>query len=157
MYKIKTTILTLIIGLATLTGCASNGDGAQANLKRPEVQINAPQDKVRSVLTERLVRAGFQFESESSHTMAFTRPITDLNRKMALVLKGINGEAQSEDFMEFSLFEKEGKTTVISRHFIRVSNAFGQSKKVQTPNDYANNKVLFESLNRLKNQAEKDA
>lgn len=156
--KVKATLLTLFISIAGLTGCASNGDGSQAaGLKQPEVQINASQDTVKAVLAERLTRAGYQFETESSHSLAFARPITDLERKMALVLKGINSEAEKEDFMEFTLLEKEGKTTLIGRHYIRVSNAFGQSKKILTSDQQPNNEVMLESLNNVKNQAEKQA
>jgi len=156
--RIKATFLTLIIGLTALTGCASNGDGSQAaGLKQPEVQINASQDTVKAVLAERLTRAGYQFETESSHSLAFVRPITDLDRKMALVLKGISSEAEKEDFMEFTLLEKDGGTTVIGRHYIRLSNAFGQSKKILISDQQPNNKVMFQSLNNVKNQAEKQA
>lgn len=156
MNKIKATFLTIIIGLAGLTGCASNGDGSQAaGLKQPEVLISAPQDTVKAVISERLARAGYQFETESSHTMAFARPITDLDRKMALVLKGISSETEKEDFIEFTLLESGGKTTVIGRHFIRVSNAFGQSKKILTSDQQPSNGVMIESLKNVKNQAEK--
>lgn len=158
MNRIKATFLTLIIGLAALTGCASNGDGSQAaGLKQPEVHINASQDTVKAVLAERLTRAGYQFETESSHSLSFARPITDLDRKMALVLKGISSEAGKEDFMEFTLLEKGGKTTVIGQHYIRLSNAFGQSKKILISDQQPNNKVMFDSLNNVKNQAEKQS
>ncbi len=158
MNRIKATFLTLFISLASLTGCASNGDGSQAaGLKQPEVLINAPQERVRAVISERLARAGYQFETESSHTMAFARPITDLDRMMALVLKGISSEAEKEDFIEFTVLENEGKTTVIGRHFIRVSNAFGQSKKILTSDQQPSNGVMIESLNNVKNQAENKA
>ncbi|BEE07111.1 hypothetical protein ACK36G_18640 [Aeromonas veronii] len=158
MNRIKATLLTAAIGLASLTGCASNGDASHtAALKQPEVLISAPQSTVKAVISERLARAGYQFEAESSHTMAFARPITDLDRKMALVLKGISAEAEKEDFIEFTLLESEGKTTVIGRHFIRVSNAFGQSKKILTSDQNPSNSVMNDSLKNVKNQAEKEA
>lgn len=158
MNIIKATFLTLFISLTSLTGCASNGDGSQAaGLKQPEVLINAPQERVKAVISERMTRAGYQFEAESSHTMTFARPITDLARGLRLVLQGVSSEADTEDFIEFTLLENSGKTTVISSHFIRVTNAFGQSKKILASDKQPSNGAMVEILNNMKNKAEKEA
>ncbi len=158
MNRIKATFLTLFISLASLTGCASNGDGSQAaGLKQPEVLINAPQERVKAVITERLVRAGYQFESEGSNSMVYSIPITDLGQSMSLVLMGVSGDAKKESLVEYTILPNGDKTTLIGRHYVRVSNAFGQSKKILMSDKNPSNQSLVESMERVKNQAENKA
>ncbi|MGL6459726.1 hypothetical protein ACSZNG_12095 [Aeromonas hydrophila] len=59
--------------------------------------------------------------------------------------------------MEYTILPNGDKTTLIGRHYVRVSNAFGQSKKILMSDKNPSNQSLVESMKRVKNQAENKA
>lgn len=156
--KVRVLFLAVAVALG-VTGCAANGQqGGQEQgqtVSRPEVQIKASSDRVKSELVGRLTKAGFDLEDEGQFKLTFSKPITDLKRIMSLTLQGVNSSASKRDIIDFTVTENSGETTVIATQFVGLENAFGKQLKFEEKYQNEAHESIQNSLEKMKKEMEK--
>ena len=119
-------LLIAIAATISLSGCASNQPAQQApalqtKSGKPEVEINASIDKVKSAIIDNLMTANYTVEQETDHMISASRPVSQAV-KMKAILNGVHAETKVEQYITFTMLSESGKTRVIAVGYTRLSN-----------------------------------
>ncbi len=153
MKKRAKAIVGVILISLMLAGCATTQRLATQSGK-PEVSvIKTDRGKIKSVIINEFMNAGFTMVSESDHGVVFSKPMEGFGGFMYQATLG-NAYSSSPEWNARINMATTGNTTrVMAQAVVRMQNAFGREEV----NDMTDGKVgtqLQEILQRVKTQIE---
>jgi len=130
---------------------------AKERLKQPpQVQINAPKEKVKPLLIGYLLQTNFTLEDESDYRVVASRPLKGFGESlMGTLAVGTKYGSSPKMFMNFTLNEISGVTTVILVRAVAAENVFGKSNSASLRETKKSRPELEAILAKLKVDAEK--
>lgn len=120
-------LLIAIAATISLSGCASNQPAQQApalqtKSGKPEVEINASIDKVKSAIIDNLMTANYTVEQETDHMISAKQTGVAGCEDVKAILNGVHAETKVEQYITFTMLSESGKTRVIAVGYTRLSN-----------------------------------
>lgn len=151
-------LLLAIAATISLSGCASNQPAQQAptlqtKSGKPEVEINAPIDKVKSAIIDSMLSNNYAIEQETDHMIAASHQI-DRAAKMKAILNGVHASTKVEQYVTMTMLTENGKTRLIGTGFIRLSNGIQSELRDNTTGNAEAINSIQDWLNKLKQKAE---
>jgi len=142
----------ILMGLM-LAGCATTQRLATPSGK-PEVNINTTdRGKIKSVIINEFMNAGFTMVSESDYSVVFSKPMEGFGGVMYQAMLGNSYSSSPEWNARINMATTGSSTRVMSQAVVRMQNAFGR----EDVNDMTDGKAgaqLQEILQRIKAQVE---
>lgn len=118
--------LLLILVVLGLSGCATS-QALQTPSGKPEVTIqSADTSRIRSVLINEFLNAGFTVISDSENTLVFAKEMSDFG---GLAYKGLMGNAYSSNpewNVRVNMVSLGQTTRILGQPVTRMQNAFGR-------------------------------
>ena len=152
MNKIYPAITVILIGLI-FSGCATTQRVATPSGK-PEVVINTTdREKIKSVIINEFMNAGFTMVSESDYSVVFSKPMEGFGGVMYQAMLGNSYSSSPKWNARINMANTGESTRVLAQAVVRMQNAFGR----EDVNDMTNGKAgaqLQEILQRIKAQVE---
>ena len=142
----------ILMGLM-LGGCATTQRLATPSGK-PEVNINTTdRGKIKSVIINEFMNAGFTMVSESDYSVVFSKPMEGFGGVMYQAMLGNSYSSSPEWNARINMATTGSSTRVMAQAVVRMQNAFGR----EDVNDMTDGKAgaqLQEILQRIKTQVE---
>jgi len=155
MIKPTQNFAVISLALILLTGCATT-QSLHTPSGRPEVTINTTdRSKIKSVILNELMNAGFTLISESEYGLIFSAPMKGFGGVMYQALLGNAYSSQPEWNIRINMAALNNKTRVVAQAVVRMQNAFGR----EDVNDMTGGKValqLQQLLEKIKYIVEKN-
>ena len=152
MKRVNAVIGVILMGLM-LAGCATTQRLATPSGK-PEVNINTTdRGKIKSVIINEFMNAGFTMVSESDYGVVFSKPMEGFGGVMYQAMLGNSYSSSPEWNARINMATSGDSTRVMAQAVVRMQNAFGR----EDVNDMTNGKSgvqLQEILQRIKSQVE---
>jgi hypothetical protein len=153
MKRVGTIIIGAILISLFLGGCATTQRFATPSGK-PEVIINTiDRGKIKSVIINEFMNAGYTMISESDYGVVFSKPMEGVGGVMYQSMLGNTYSSSPEWHARINMATTSGSTRVMAQAVARMQNAFGR----EDVNDMTNGKAgvqLQERLQRIKVQVE---
>ncbi|MCF6153927.1 MAG: hypothetical protein E3K36_01480 [Candidatus Brocadia sp.] len=142
----------ILIGLI-LVGCATTQHLATPSGK-PEVNITTTdRGKIKSVIINEFMNAGFSLVSESDYSVVFSKPVEGFGGVMYKAMLGNSYSSNPEWNARINMAALNDSTRVMAQAVVRMQNAFGR----EDVNDMTTGKAgaqLQEILQKIKVQVE---
>ncbi len=142
----------ILMGLM-LAGCATTQRLATPSGK-PEVNINTTdRGKIKSVIINEFMNAGFTMVSEGDYSVVFSKPMEGFGGVMYQAMLGNSYSSSPELNARINMATTSSSTRVMAQAVVRMQNAFGR----EDVNDMTDGKAgaqLQEILQRIKTQVE---
>lgn len=142
----------ILIGLI-LGGCATTQHLATPSGK-PEVNITTTdRGKIKPVIINEFMNAGFSLVSESDYSVVFSKPMEGFGGVMYKAMLGNSYSSSPEWNARINMATLNDSTRVMAQAVVRMQNAFGR----EDVNDMTNGKAgtqLQEILQKIKVQVE---
>lgn len=153
MKRVNTIIISAILIGLFLGGCATTQHLATPSGK-PEVIINTTDRwKIKSVIINEFMNAGFTMISESDYGVVFSKPMKGVGGVMYQALLGSPYSSSPEWNARINMATTSDSTRVVAQAVAKMQNAFGR----EDVNDMTSGKPgvqLQEILQRIKVQVE---
>lgn len=151
-------VLLAIMAAISLSGCASNqpvqqAPALQTKSGKPEIEINAPIDKVKSAIIDSMLSNNYTIEQETDHMIAASHQI-DRAAKMKAILNGVHASTKVEQYVTMTMLNENGKTRLIGMLQMRLSNGIQSDLVDNTTGNAEAINSLQDWLNKLKQKAE---
>jgi hypothetical protein len=121
---------------------------------KPEVVINTTdREKIKSVIINEFMNAGFTMVSESDYSVVFSKPMEGFGGVMYQAMLGNSYSSSPEWNARINMANTGESTRVLAQAVVRMQNAFGR----EDVNDMTNGKAgvqLQEILQSIKAQVE---
>lgn len=118
-------IIVAAVAALSLSGCATDqqqpAPALQTKSGKPEVEINAPIEKVKSAIIESLVGGNFPIDQETDHTVVGAREVTDFQEKAGFILNGVHADTKVEKMFVITILPSSNSVRLIGEGKIRLS------------------------------------
>jgi len=146
-------VISIILISLMIAGCATTQRLTTPSGK-PEVTINTTdRGKIKSVIINEFMNAGFTMVSESDYGIVFSKPMEGFGGIMYKAMLGNLYSSSPEWNVRINMATTGDSTRVMAQAIVRMQNAFGQ----EDVNDMTKGKAgvqLQEILQRIKVQVE---
>jgi hypothetical protein len=129
---------------------------AKEKAKRPpQIEINAPKDKVIPLLVQGLIHFNFTIDRDSSYSITASRPLEGFKESLiGAMAVGTKYGSSPRMYMTATINEVSGVTTVILTTSLSAENVFGKSNNASLDKNKKIRQGNEDFLVSLKNEAE---
>ena len=145
--------LLLVVLVLTVSACAQK-EIRKSTETWPQVMINAPADKVRTLMVSKLAQGKMTLTQSDQNIIRGEAVETGLRASLLQASFGCAACAPPKAIVQFIITGYESQTTITAQYWTEVPHYNGTSERVEESGDNAAYNRMLEALQRLKTAAE---